>query len=64
MYFGFTILITELGKHFKCVFGSPCLPLEQIGITFTNVIAIDPPDALYFSDYVLASYILPNSNIN
>lgn len=34
------------------IIGLPYLPPEEIEIIFTNLIAIDPPGVLYFSDYV------------
>jgi hypothetical protein len=40
------------------------LPHEEIEIEFSNLIAIAPPDGLFFSDYIFASYILPDSNFN
>jgi len=46
------------------LFGLPYLPPHEIEIAFSNLIAIAPPDELYFSDYVFSSYISPNSNFN
>lgn len=55
---------SDVGKSLKYFFGLPYFPPEEIEIAFSNLIAIAPPDGLYFSDYVSTSYILPNANFN
>ncbi|KAF0768860.1 Uncharacterized protein FWK35_00012723 [Aphis craccivora] len=42
--------IQKSSKWLKYFFGLPYLPPDEIEIAFSNLIAIAPPDLLYFSD--------------
>jgi len=55
---------SNIGNWLKSFFGLPYLPPEEVEDAFTQLISDCPTSDFSFSDYVLETYILPDSKFN
>lgn len=55
---------SNIGNWLKSFFGLPYLPPEEVKDAFTQLISDCPTSDFSFSDYVLETYIIPDSKFN
>jgi hypothetical protein len=55
---------SNIGNWLKSFFGLPYLPPEEVKVAFTQLISDRQTSDFSFSDYILETYIIPDSKFN